>query len=175
MAKTKEQKKEIIQKLKDNLDKEKSMVFVDYKGLKAKDMFNLREELKKQNGLLFVIKRTLMNLVFKEKGIENKDEDLQGQTAIVFGFEDQISPIKATYDFSRQFEGLKILGGSVGIAQNYEFLEAEKIIELAKLPTRDELLAKLVGTISSPVSGFENVLQGNIRNLVCVLNAIKGR
>jgi large subunit ribosomal protein L10 len=173
MAKTKEQKKEIIEKLKDNLDKEKSMVFIDYRGLKAKDMFSLREELKKQDNLLFVVKKTLMGLVFKEKGIEVKDENLQGQTAIVFGLEDEITPIKSVYDFSRKFEGLKILGGSVGAVQNYEFLETDKMIELAKLPTRDQLLAKLVGTISAPVSGFASVLQGNIRGLVCVLSKIK--
>ena len=175
MAKTKEQKKEIIQRLKEKLDKTKSMVFIDYRGLKAKDMFDLREELKKQDGFLLVVKKTLMGLVFKDKDIEIKDNDLQGQIAIVFGLKDQVSPIKTTYNFSRQFDGLKILGGSMGTAQNYEFLEADKMIELAKLPTRDELLAKLVGTISAPVSGFANVLQGNIKNLVYVLNSIKGR
>ena len=173
MAKTKEQKKEIIQKIKDNLDKAKSIVFIDYRGLKAKEMFELREELRKQDGLLLVVKKTLMGLVFKERGMEVKDESLDGQTAIVFGLEDQVSPIKTIYNFSKKITSLKILGGSVGTAQNYEFLETDKMIELAKLPTRNELLAKLVGTMSSPVAGFANVLQGNIRGLVTVLSKIK--
>jgi len=169
MPLTKKQKEKIVEELKEKIDRQKAMVFVAIEGLKAADLSDLRKKLQETDCQLQVAKKTLTNVVFKEKKLEFDVESLEGQFALIFGFGDEISPAKITYQFSKGNENLKILGG---FFEN-EFKNAEEIITLAKIPSKQELLAKVVGSISSPISGFINVLQGNIRNLVCILSAIK--
>ena len=169
MALTRQQKQKIIEKLRDDITQQRIMIFVDFKGLKVKDLFKVRERLKKVNSRFFVTKKTLMKLVFKEKNIKVEEERLEGQPAIIFGFKDEISPAKVTFQFSQENKNLKILGGYF----ENEFKKAEDIVFLAKLSSREELLGKLVGTLSAPISGFMNVLQGNMRKLVYVLSQIK--
>ncbi len=171
MALTREQKKEIIDNLEEKINRQKSMVFVDYKGLKVKDLFDLRKKLKKEDAALIIAKKTLMGLAFKAKKIEIKEEELKGQPAIIFGFQDEIKPAKVAEQFSRELKNLKILGGYF----EDKFMGAEEMIALARLPSKQELLGQLIGSISAPVSNFVNVLQGNIKNLVYVLSSIKGR
>lgn len=169
MAVTKEKKQDIVKKLKENIDKQKSMVFVSINGLKASALFNLREELKKSGCLLSIVKKTLMGIAFKENNIGADVKELRGQIGLIFGFKDEILPAKKTYEFSKNNENLKILGGFF----NNKLQEREDIITLAKIPSKEELLAKVVGSIGSPLSGLANVLQGNIRNLVYLLSNIK--
>ena len=176
MPLNKQQKKEIIKNIKEKIEKQKAMVVVDYKSLKADELFNLRKQLKEVNSELKVVKKTLTKICFKENKIEWNKEKLdvnKCQPAIIFGFDDEISPSRVVYQFAKKNENLKILGGYIKATDAYEFLSVEQITALATLPTREQLLAKLVGTISSPISGFVNVLQGNIKSLIWALNAIK--
>lgn len=169
MALTREQKQKIIQEVKDKIARQKAMVFVSIENLKAKDLFGLREKLKKADCLLVVAKKTLLNIAFKEKKIDFDKEKIKGQPALVFGFGDEISPAKIAYQFSRKNENLKISGG---FFEN-KFIEAEEVIELAKIPSREALLARIVGSISAPIANFANVLQGNIKGLITVLSKLK--
>ncbi len=169
MPKTKEQKKQIVEDLKDNLSKQKAVVFIGIKGIKAKDIFDLRENLKKANCLLSVIKKTLLNLVLKDEKLDIDAKKMEGEMGLVFGFEDQILPSKIVYQFSKTNNNLKILGG---IFEN-KFINQEEAMALALLPSREELYSKVVGTISAPISGFVNVLQGNIKGLITILIKIK--
>ncbi len=169
MALTKEQKKNIVEKLKQNIDKQKAMVFVAIEGLKAAELFDLRKSLKQEDCLLSVAKKTLLDIAFKQSKMEFNTEALQGQLALIFGFKDEIIAAKTAYEFSLKNKNLKILGG---FFEN-KVRDAEGIITLAKIPSKQELLAKVVASISSPISGFANALQGNIRNLVYVLSGIK--
>lgn len=169
MPKNKEQKKEILKDIKEKIDKQKTMVFVGFSGLKTKDVFALRENLKKENCLLSVVKKTLLALAFKEKKLKINKKKLEGELALAYGFEDEISPARITYRFSLKNENLKILGGFFG----NKFIEAQEVISLAKLPSKKELYSKVVGTINAPLSGFARVLGGNIRGLVYILSQIK--
>jgi large subunit ribosomal protein L10 len=171
MALTKQQKQEIINDLKDKIDQQKTMVFVDFKGVGVKDLFELRNKLKEKNSLFKVSKKTLLRIALEDfnKSLAEKVEGLGSELAVIFGFEDEITPAKEAFNFASENEKLIIVGG---FFQN-EFIDREKVIELAKIPTEDELLARLVGTLSAPISNFANVLQGNIKGLVCALNAIK--
>ena len=169
MALTKEQKQNIIKDLKESIDKQKSMVFVSVKGLKAVDLLELRNKLKESNCRLLVAKKTLIDIAFKDSKVEVDTKELDGQVALVFGFKDEVLPAKTSYEFSKKNENLKILGGFL----EDKFREVNEIITLAKIPSREELLAKVVGSISAPISGFTNVLHGNLRNLVYVLKEIK--
>lgn len=169
MALTKEQKQKVVNNLKEKIDQQKSMVFVAVEGLKSGQLFDLRKRLRQADCLLTVAKKTLFNIVLKEKKLEIKPKELAGQMALIFGFKDEISAAKIAYQFSLENENLKILGG---VYEN-RLIGVEEVISLAKIPTREELLAKLVGIISSPLSGFVNVLRGNIKGLITVLAKAK--
>ena len=169
MPLNKEQKKNIVKELKDNIAKQKAVVFVSVKGLKASELFDLRKQLKESNCLLSVAKKTLLKIAFKENKIELNEKELEGQIALIFGFEDEIAPAKTAYNFSLKNENLKILGGFL----ENQLRNMEEIIILAKIPSKQELLAKFIGSIKAPMSGFVNVLQGNIKGLVYVLSQIK--
>lgn len=169
MAITREKKKEIIENIKDNLEKQKTTVLVNFKGIKAKELFDLREKLKKDKCLLKVVKKTLLDIALKEKKFKDIKEKLAGEIALIFGFKDEVMPAKIVHQFSLKNENIKILGG---IFEN-KFVEKEKILALALLPSRQELLAKVVLTINAPVANFVNVLGGNLRGLVYVLANIK--
>ena len=131
----------------------------------------MRKKLKEAGCVLKVGKKTLIRIAFGQSNISfwNKMKDsIPGQLALVFGIEDELSPARISNQFSKTNENFKILGG---IFEN-RFIEKEKVLVLANLPSREELLGKLVGSISAPVSGFINVLQGNIKGLVVVLSKI---
>jgi len=162
MALTKSQKQKIVEDLKEKIARQKAMIFVDFTGLKVKDLSNLRKKLRTADNEIKVVKKTLLGSAFRERDFKIDIEKLKGELAIVFGFKDGLSLAKMIYQFAEANPNLKILGGFF----EKKFREAEEIITLAQLPTREELLAKLVGTIFAPVSNFVNVLQGNIKGLL---------
>lgn len=164
---TKDQKKNLVKDLTEKIKTAKSVVFADFRGLKVKDLSELKKELRKSNASFKVAKKTLMKIAFKDAGINFDPEKLEGQIAVSLS-DDEVSAAKTINMFSRKNENIKIVGGFVGKKE----MSIEEIITLAKLPSREELLAKLVGTINAPVSGFVNVLAGNLRGLVQVLKAV---
>ncbi len=168
MALTKAQKQKIVEGLAQNLSRQKSLVFVDFKGLKVNDMAYLRKKIKETGGLLKVAKKTLIKLASEKAGL-TLEKELEGEIGLVFAFEDPISSLRAAYQFSQSNRNLKILDGIF----EGKFLERGDIITLAQLPTREELLASVVRSISAPISRLVNVLQGNLRNLVYLLSQIK--
>jgi len=169
MALTKDQKKKTIEDLKEKIDKQKSIVFIDFSKVNSKDTFALRKKLKAAGCVLKVAKKTLLGIAFgKDNAVwKGAEESIPGQLAVVFGIKDEMAPAKVTEQFSRE-SGIKILGG---IFEN-KFINNAEVIILSKIPSREELLSKLVGSISSPMSGLMNVLQGNIKGLINVLTKI---
>ena len=164
---TKEKKKEIVEGLAARLSRQKTVVFFDYTGLKVNQVQELREKLRGEEIDCQASKKTLIDLALSKAGLDGvKVKDLPGQIAMVFGYKDEVMPAKILYDFSKENEDVKILSGFI----QGEYLENEVILNLAKLPSKQELLGKLVGSIASPLSGMVNVLQGNLRGLICVLN-----
>lgn len=168
MALTKAQKEKVINDLKEKIERQKAIVFTVITGLKVKDLANLRKDMKKKDCELKVAKKTLISSAFKQNKIEVDAKKLEGEIALGFGYKDEVLPFKTLYEFSKGNENLKILGGLIG----NELLGKEKAIELGQLPTKEELLSRLVGSVSAPISGLVNVLQGNIKGLVCALSAI---
>jgi len=170
MAITKEKKKKILEQLKEKIEKQKIMIFVDFTGLKNKDFFALRKKLRELGNDMKVAKKTLINLALKEKDLNVVDvRKMLGEVAVIFGMKDEITGAKIVYEFSRENKNLKILGGIL----EKNFIGPEKIEELAKLPTKEELLAKLVSDISAPISNFVYVLKSIPQSLVFVLSQIQ--
>lgn len=174
MAKSKEQKRDIVESLKDKIEKSKSIVFAQFEALKVKDNENLRKKLKEGQSEYYVAKKTLFDLAFRDKKIEGLDpKSFSGKTAAVFGYGDEIAPAKIINDFKKELDKnsltkIEFLGGIL----EGKFMSAEEMDNLAKLPSRQELYAKIVGSLNAPVSGFVNVLAGNLRKLVYVLKAV---
>ena len=169
MAQTKIQKEKTLDDLKEKIDRQKAMIFVDFTGLKVKDFSNLRKKLKAADNEIKVAKKTLMRIIFKNEKLEIDTKKLPGEIALVFGYKDIISPAKMVWQFSQQNQNLKILGGFI----ENKLKEAEEIITLAQLPTREELLAKLVGSISAPVYNFVYALQYNLKGLIYLLTKVR--
>ncbi len=169
MAQTKLQKQKILDDLKDKIARQKAMVFIGIAGLKVKDISGLRKKLKEIGGNLKVAKKTLIEKAFKERKLDFDKNRYKEEIGLVFGFQDEILPAKAVYQSGLSNEKLKILGGFF----EGEFKGKEEIVALAQLPTKEELLAKLVGSISAPVSNLVYSLQYNLKGLVYLLSSIK--
>jgi len=127
-------------------------------------MTALRKELRGQGIDLKVIKKTLINIALKDAGVNMNVKEMEGQIALAISQEDEVMAAKIVAKAAKANENLKIVGGILG----KDALSKEEIIALSKLPSKEELLAKFVGTINAPVSGFVNVLAGNLRGLVNV-------
>jgi large subunit ribosomal protein L10 len=169
MAITRAKKEEIVADLTEKFGKAKSVVFARYKGVNVKDFTNLRGKLRAEESEAKVAKNTLVKIALKDKKVKLPEEFLQGQMAIFFSYSDELSAPKNVYDFAKANESMKIKGGIFEGA----FIEKSEVEKLACIPSHEELLAKLVATLDSPVRGFVTVLSGNLRALVYALNAIK--
>lgn len=171
MPKTKQQKQEILRNLQEKSQKAKSIVFTKFDGLGVKENEELRNNLKQENSEYYVAKKTLLDLAFKDRDLQKLNiRDFDGKVAAIFGYEDEVAPAKVVGEFKKKNEEkIHFVGGIL----EDKFISAEEVTALAKLPGKQELYAKLVGSINAPVSGFVNVLAGNIRGLLNVLTAIE--
>jgi large subunit ribosomal protein L10 len=167
---TKNQKIELVKNLTERIKAAKAAIMVDYKGLKVKDSTALKKTLRAGGVDYMVIRKTLLDIALKNAGIEGMSvKTMDGQIALSLSNTDEVSGAKIIDTFAKTNENIKILGGILG----KQVMDAQAAKALAKIPSKEELLAKLVGTLNAPVSGFVNVLAGNLRGLVQVLNAIK--
>lgn len=169
MAKTREQKEAQIAKLSDQINEMKSAVFVDYKGLRVSETEELRKKLRGESVNFNITKNTLAKKALFESGIEVEAEIFDKPVAIAFGLGDEIAPAKGISAYAKDHDAIEILGGIF----ERKFIDAVMVKKLALLPSRQELYAKAVGSIASPLSGMVNVLAANIRGLVNVLNGYR--
>lgn len=165
---TKEQKKKLVKELSQKLKDSKATVFSDFKGMNVKDMTILRKELREKGIDFQVLKKTLLGVALKKVSLEMDTKKLEGQIAVAISSQDEVDAAKIIAKNSKSKKNLKIVGGLLGL----KALSKEEVLALSKLPSKEELLAKLVGTINAPVSGLVNVLAGNLRGLVQTLKAI---
>ncbi|MDF1498613.1 MAG: 50S ribosomal protein L10 [Patescibacteria group bacterium] len=170
MSITKQKKGEIIKNLSDKFSKAKSIVFLGFQGLTVKEDEELRNKLRNESIDYKVAKKTLIKRSLKEVKIEDVDDiELEGPVGTAIGYDDEVAPARLANEYAKTNKKLKLLGGYI----SNKYLNEAQIKALAILPGKDQLRAQLVGTINAPVSGFVNVLAGNIRGLVNVLKAIE--
>lgn len=167
MAKSRSQKEEQLQKVESLLDN-KGVVFFSYHGLAVVDQEVLRGKLREEQAKMTVAKRTLLTLALSNRGIEIADDLIDGPVAIATG-DDEVAPAKVISEFKKNFESIVFYGGIL----EESFVDSAQVENLASLPSKEQLLAQLVGSLASPMSGFLTVLSGNSRKLVNVLSAIK--
>lgn len=170
---------EAVKIIDEKIKQSQNLLFIDYAGLNVADQTTLRQEAKKIGGEFTVQKNTLVALTLKQNTKDLPDTvyaALNGPTAVIYGYEDAVGVTKLAVSFAKDHEdAFKIKAGVLtGTADTpYQALDIDGIKKLATLPGRDELRAKLVGTLNAPISGLVNVMAGNLRGLVQVLNARK--
>jgi len=145
------------------------VVLTDYRGLSVAQISSLRRMLKQEGVKYKVVKNTLALLAARKAGLEALEQYLEGPTAVAYGYDDPVTPVKLLVKFAKDNEHLSIKGG---VLEN-KIVSEKELRRLAELPSKDVLLARTLGGLQAPLVGFLSVLQGNIRNLVYVLNAIK--
>lgn len=171
MPKNKIQKGEILRNLSEKIKKSKSVVFAGFNALTVKDNENLRSQLRKENSEYYVAKKTLMNIAFKDQ-LENLNvRNFDGKLAAIFSYADEIAPAKILGNFRKDKEKADKVFFLGGILEN-KLLSKAEVEALSNLPGKQELYAKMVGSLNAPISGFVNALAGNLRNLMNVLKAI---
>ncbi|MCA9375642.1 MAG: 50S ribosomal protein L10 [Candidatus Doudnabacteria bacterium] len=168
MAKTRQQKKKIIEKLTKELSASKSVVMADYQGLTVEETEELRNQLYAQGAVLRVVKNKLAAIALKESELD-ATLDATGQTAYAIGLEDEVAPAKILYDFAKKHEALELKSGLLG----NKVMTLEEVQALAQLPSKEEMIAKTVATIKAPITGFVTVMGGNLRGLVQVLAQVR--
>ncbi len=170
MAITKEKKEKIVSELTDLFKNSKSVVFSDYKGISVKEIQDLRRKLTENESNFKVAKKTLIQRAAKDAGFpEIPEEALEGQVGVAFSMGDEIAAAKTLYDFSKSNDAIKLLSAFM----EGETLTKEQTLELAKIPGKEELLAKMVGSMKSPISGFHGVLYSLLRSFVGVVDAYR--
>ncbi len=170
MPKTRLQKETTVTEITDKLNRAKSVVFADYQGMTMTDLSALRKTLREQGAEFSVTKNNLLKLaLITNHQLPDTDQFLSGPVATLFSYEDEVLPIKTLTKAIKDSQKGKIKAGIV----DGQFFEAVQINKLATLPSKDELRAKVVGTLGAPLYGIVGVLQANLRNLVYVMDQIR--
>ncbi|WP_374048463.1 50S ribosomal protein L10 [uncultured Megasphaera sp.] len=163
----------VVNEMKEKLQSAQGAVLVGFTGLSVADVTKLRRKFREGNVEYKVIKNTLTRIAANEVGYEGLSEFLEGPTALAYSTEDAVAPAKILKEFIKETK-TEALTVKVGICDG-QVIDAAGVEALANLPSREELLAKLVGSMQAPISGLVNVLQGNIRNMVYVLDAVRAK
>ena len=163
-----EQKKALVADLSEKLKNSCTGVIVDYKGISVADDTKLRKELREAGVTYAVVKNTLLGLAAKEAGIEGVDEVLSGTTAIALSESDYVAAARILSKYAEDHENFNLKLGFL----DGKVIPVSEVEALAKLPSREEMVAKALGGLNAPITGFVGVLNANLRGLVCALNAI---
>ncbi|MCI5731759.1 MAG: 50S ribosomal protein L10 [Eubacterium sp.] len=154
MAKV-ELKAPIVDEIKGYVSDAKSVVLVDYRGLTVEQDTRLRKELREAGVVYKVYKNTMLRLAFDGTDYAQLDKDLEGPTAIAFGIEDETAPARILNKFSKEAEALQIKSGVV----DGEYYDEAGVKVLATIPSKDELISKLLGSLQSPITNFARVVK----------------
>jgi len=151
------QKIKEVEELAEKIGKAKIVLLTDYKGINVADVTAVRAKIRGAQAEYKVIKNNITRRALKACNIEGLDAELEGTTAVILGYEDYLEPLKAIYEYAKNNEFYKIKGGII----EGKVVSVEELITLAKLPSRETLIAQLAGA-----------LLGNISKLAVALNEV---
>ena len=168
MAKNYESKAALIEEIKELLNTCQSAVIVDYRGLTMEEDTALRKQFREAGVVYKVLKNTYVKRAADELGITGLDADLNGPTAVAFGINDPASPAKIIKKFIADKKKMTVKCGIV----DKQHIDVKGVDALADLPSREVLIAKLLGSMNAPITGLVSVLGGTVRKLLYALNAV---
>ncbi len=163
-----EQKKQSYAEISANLKESCVGVIVNYSGINVADDTKLRKELREAGDTYVVVKNTLLSRALKDAGIEGLDSVLEGTTAIAYNKEDYVSAAKILSKYAEDHKNFTIKAGFI----DGSVVDVNAVKELGNLPSKEVLVAKALGGLNAPISGFATVLNGTLKGLVVALNAI---
>ena len=158
MSNNLELKKKVVEEIKGKFEGAKSAILVDYRGLNVEETTELRKNFRDAGVEYKVYKNNLVKLAIKDTDFEPLSQDLTGPNAIAFGYEDPVTPAKVIKDFAKKHAQLEL---KTGVIEGFYYGQ-EKIVEIAEIPSREELIAKLLGSFQAPVSNFVYLLSNVI-------------
>lgn len=159
------QNQAVLAELTEKAARAKSIALIDYSGTTVNDQVELRAKISEAGGELRVAKNTLIKLALNQDALK---DSLEGMTALVLSYEDEVGALKPLVTFHKDNEKLQIKQGLLGD----KVLSAEDVIKLSELPGKDQLIATLISRLQGPSYGMVNVLKAGQRNLVQVLKAV---
>ena len=162
-------KETAVTELRDRLAGAENLFFTNYAGLTVEQITKLRDELRKDGSSYAVVKNTLFSIAAGDDLSKKVEEFLAGPTGVVFAGSDPVAPAKALKQFADDVKALKIKAAYI----DGRIVDAAQVNVLAALPPKLELIARMIGSLASPLRGLVTVLSGNQSGLVRVLNAIR--
>ena len=165
----KEKKAQAVKSLSDKFEKAKAVIFTGYRGLKVSEMGELRGKLREHDGWLKVVKNRILKRTLADRGWDEISEHISEPTAVAIAETDLAIVAKALVDFAKGHKAFDVRGGWV----EGKAASQDEIKSIAALPSRDELFAKALSSMSAPATNFVGVLAAVPRSLVCAINAIK--
>ncbi len=166
---TRAEKERIVRELSEKLRKSRATFVADYRGIGANSMVALRKRLREDDVEFRVVKNTLLRLAARDTAYESLVDYLKGPVAIAMSYGDASAAAKAVTGFAEEEPNLRLIGGVLG----GKSITAEDIKGLASLPSREELVARMLGVLKDVPAGFVGVLAGLERKLLYLLTAIK--
>lgn len=167
MAITREKKETLVTGYTEKLRRSQAVIVTEYRGLTVKQLQPLRRELRAADSEIVVSKNTLMARALRDLGMPAPESLLSGPTAVAFCFGDLAAPAKVLSKYVRDTKILVLRGGMIG----QSVFDETGVQALSELPGKEQMRAKVVGVLQSPLSGLVNVLVGPVRGLMTVLHA----
>ncbi|HRY12926.1 MAG TPA: 50S ribosomal protein L10 [Syntrophomonadaceae bacterium] len=164
-----EEKKQVVEDIKQKLDAATLVICTDYRGLNVEQVTQLRNNLRVPGVEYRVLKNTMFRFALQQCGYEDIAAQITGPNAVIFSNEDPVGPAKTITEFARTNKQLEI---KMAILEG-KYLSADAVKDLANLPSREMLLAQVVGTMQAPISSFVRVLNANLTGLVRALDGIR--
>ena len=165
-----QQKRAVVDDIKDKIQKADAIVLMEYRGLTVEHATDLRNKFRQANVDYKVYKNTMMEFAFKDTGFEGFAQFLQGPNAVAFSpAGDPVSAAKVSVDFAKEHESLQIKAGIV----DGKIIDKAEVKRLAELPSKEVLVAQVLGGLQGPIRGLATVLSGNISGLARALNQIR--
>ena len=164
-----EEKKQVVQEIKQKLEGATLVICTDYRGLNVEQVTELRNKLRVPGVEYRVLKNTMFRFALQQAGYEDIAAQINGPNAVIFSQEDPVGPAKTIFDFAKTNKELEI---KLGILDG-QMISPEGIKDLAQLPPREILLAQVVGTMQAPITAFVRVLNANLTGLVRALDGIR--
>ncbi len=159
----------VVKEINEMYKRSNSLCFTKFLGLKSAQLNDLRRSLKRKNAELRVFKNTLIKKALSdETNGENIDELIEGPTALVFGYEDPLQPLKIISDFRGENENLVVNGGFL----EGKYFDFETFVKLAAIPPKEELYRKMLSSLNSPLNKLVFVLSGVTRKFMIILSEI---
>lgn len=165
----KQEKIDAVEGVKEKLSRAKSVIVTDYRGLTVAQMTDLRNKLRAEGAEYKIVKNRLAKIALKDSGMNTMDEALKGTTGLAFGIKDPVGPAKVVAAYAKDNEKFKIIAGLM----DNRLLTAAEIGELAKTPSREVLLSRMLGSLTSPVQKLAFGLNQTAAKIVYAIDAVR--